>query len=128
MKRRYGVCDSSMVDELAVEFACEGTPMNLNHDETVVLCQRLCGRVTAAEIARRARVGEREVARHLRALGAKPCPACNQLVFDTEGVLARHVNWYLQTACGMTGHRRDDTAALRLVHRDHSMQRILAAS
>ncbi len=77
--------DMSMVDELAVEFACNGTRMHLNLDERVVAARRMCGTQPNAVIAER--IGSpylEEVFRILKASGAVSCPRCSQVVWPGQ--------------------------------------------
>lgn len=93
MSRRYGQVDWHNVDDLAVEFACNGTVMPLNRDEITVAATRMAGLVSSTEVARRCRTDDRTIVRILHALGARQCPTCYQLVFQPDGVIARHIDY-----------------------------------
>lgn len=117
-RRSYSECDMTNVDELAVEFACNGTRMHLNPDERVHAIRLMTGRVASSEIAWRIGTYDREVVRIMRALGAVLCPLCNCLTFADGDVLQRHCDFRFAKRfaeqCGMSGHRIDDTRAAYL--------------
>lgn len=93
----YANPDMSQVDELAVDFVCNGTPMDLNRDSTVVAVRRMCGVVPNGEIARRCRTYKEEVSRILKASGAVNC-RCRQYVWPGQ----QHLT-LMGTACeGLT--------------------------
>lgn len=103
-RRDYGHADMSMVDALAVEFVCNGTPMRLNTDERVVAVQRMLGGRPVSEIARLIGCNCEEVSRIARALdGTMRCPFCNQRVFHDTGFLRRHVDHLGRRWCPQSG-------------------------
>jgi hypothetical protein len=108
MGRRYGEVDFFNIDELAVEFACNGTVMPLNRDEITVAAQRMAGKCSSSEIARRCRTDDRTIVRILHALGAKQCPVCCQLVFQPDGVVADHIDYRWRDQCAGSNRRVDD--------------------
>jgi hypothetical protein len=100
---KYGDLDMNNVDELAVEFACQGTPMPLNRDEITVAAQRMIGKCSSTEIARRCCTLDRTIVRILSALGAQQCPHCRQLVIiDDAGVVSKHVDYWWGDLCSQS--------------------------
>lgn len=103
--RRYGDVVMDNIDDLAIRFACQGTPMELNRDETVVALGRMFGKHPLHEIARRCRISERQICRLLNTLGAQRCPDCRQLTFTTNGVIDHHIDYHRGHTCGASQRR-----------------------
>lgn len=94
-RRDYGRIDWSRVDPLAVEFACNSTPMELNADEQVVAVRAMLGKHTASEIARRIGSYAEMVNRIAKTIEETAlCPYCRQRVYHhAEGtIVSRHVD------------------------------------
>lgn len=103
-RRDYGHADMSMVDQLAVEFVCNGTAMTLNRDERIVAVDRLLGRRPAGDIARLCGCDSKEVTRIARSLDTTmPCPLCRQHAHHDGGVLSRHVDNIGRPWCPQSG-------------------------
>lgn len=99
-----GRADLGNVDELAVQFVCNGTPMRLNKDERIVAVQRMLGRRAVNEIARLIFTYQEEVSRIAKATpGTLNCPFCHQRVYADDGVLSRHVSIQGDRWCPQSG-------------------------
>lgn len=110
----YGQIDMGNVDQLAVDFACNGTAMKLNRDERRYVVARIGGRYPSDEIARRCCTYEREVLRDMEKFGAVSCPVCKRFAYLTvEGVFSRHVDSLGVKTCPMTGHVINDPDQIR---------------
>lgn len=107
MGYRYGQYDPRNVDKLAVEFACNGTPMRLNRDEVTVAATRMVGKCSSAEVARRCCTDDRTIVRILHALGAQQCPHCFQLVFVTDGMVQPHIDYRWLGQCTASNRPAD---------------------
>lgn len=103
MRYRYGEYDPHNVDQLAVEFVCNGTVMALNRDEITLVVTRMAGKCSSAEIARRCRAEDRQILRILQALGAKLCRHCYQLVFMPDGIVGDHIDYRWNGQCTASG-------------------------
>lgn len=114
-RRDLGTADMSNVDKLAVEFACNGTAMELNTDEQIVAVRAMLGRHTATEIARRIGSYDERVNRIAKALeDTAPCPFCRQRVYiGADGTVSRHVDQTGNPWCPQSGMHRDRRAANR---------------
>lgn len=110
-ERSYADYDPSMVDELAVQFACEGTRMDLNRDSQVVAVMLMLGKHTTSEIARRIGTYPEHVGRIARALDTVKCPMCGQHSWHDNGVLRQHMDNFGFTWCPMSRCHYADEAA-----------------
>lgn len=111
--------DMSQVDQLAVEFACNGTVMTLNPDERIVAVRAMLGQHGPSEIARRIGTYSEEVARITRATpGTMLCPACRQRAYHSEGFLRRHVDIQGMRWCVQSGeHHTVKTRSIQAMAR-----------
>ncbi|AVO21750.1 hypothetical protein SEA_GODPHATHER_48 [Mycobacterium phage GodPhather] len=98
------------VDWLAVEFVCNGTPMDLSHDKVTLAAAivKIGSGLPVPVIAERLGTTERQIGRVLEKHGAKKCPACIRWVMCDDGVLPPHVNSRSGYRCKQTGLRYDD--------------------
>lgn len=111
VRRNLGVPDLSQVDELAVQFACNGTRMRLNQDERIVAVQRMIGQRPSQEIAMLVGTYPEEVGRIARATpGMVPCPYCHQRAYVDGEVFRRHVDNQGRRWCPQSGQ----TGAVRM--------------
>lgn len=96
--------DMHNVDPLAVEFACNGTVMQLNADERIIAARKMLGLHSCTEIARRIGTYKEEINRIARATpDTMLCPACRQRSYHAEGFLRRHVDIHGMRWCCQSG-------------------------
>ncbi|APD19277.1 hypothetical protein PQB71_gp47 [Mycobacterium phage Taptic] len=102
--------DVAAVDWLAVEFVCNGTPMDLSRDKVTLAAAivKIGSLLPVPVIAERLGTTERQIGRVLEKHGAKKCPACIRWVMCDDGVLPPHVNSRSGYRCKQTGLRYDD--------------------
>lgn len=107
-KRDVWQPDMSQVDELAVDFACNGTRMLLNKDERIVAVRRMMGTRRARDIAVLIGTFDAEIGRIARSTaGTMPCPFCLQYTYVDDGVVRRHVDMHGLPWCPQSGKHKD---------------------
>lgn len=99
------------LNELAVQWACQGTRMNLNRDERVLAVKLMLGRVPVVQIADRIGICDRSVSRIVRALDTVKCPLCQNRCWHNDGILADHLGFDGTAVCLMSGCHHQDRAA-----------------
>lgn len=108
MSSPHARIDWDQVDDLAVEFACNGTQMRLNKSERIVAIRRLLGLKPARDIAVLVCTYDTEVSRIAKATpGTMLCPYCRQWAYVDEDVLRRHVDPQGAGWCPQSGEHRE---------------------
>jgi hypothetical protein len=110
--RDMGAPDMSQVDDLTVEFVCNGTRMRVNMDEKIVITQRLLGRKPTSEIARLTCTFVEEIGRIARATpGVTLCPYCRQRAYADDGMFRRHLDQHARGWCPQSGLHKSTRAS-----------------
>jgi hypothetical protein len=107
-KRDVWQPDMSQVDDLAVEFACNGTRMRLNKDERIIAVRRMIGVRPPHEIAELIGTFKEEIGRIAKTTpGTLLCPFCRQHAYADDDVLRRHIDSRGQQWCPQSGKHKN---------------------
>lgn len=104
------------IDWLAVEFVCNGTPMNLHDDpptlEAAIL--QIGHGLTVQQISERCGTHRKRVSTVLREHGARKCLICARYLLSENGITPRHC-LPNRVTCEMSGFPIGDTVRAGLI-------------